>query len=89
LSYSTAEGNLTAQIIVGSFATLVLSQDDSPVRLSVTVTPNKRLTTKKVKKGTRFVTTYLRKAYAGFIEASTAGSAAPSDAVRYQVTTTP
>jgi hypothetical protein len=67
----------------------VLSQDDSPVSLTVSVTPNKRLLTKKVKKGKRLLTTTLRKTQSGLIEATAAGDPTQSDTVRYQVTTTP
>jgi hypothetical protein len=89
VSYATAEGNVTAQMIAGSFATSVMGQDDPPVALTVSVSPNKRLLTKKVKKGKRLLTTYLRKNYSGLIEAKAAGDANLSDTVRYQVTTTP
>jgi len=89
VSYSTAAGNVTAQMIAGSFATPVLSQDDSPVTLTVSVSPNKRLLTKKVKKGKRVLTTTLRKTYSGFIEATATDDPARSDRVRYQVTTAP
>jgi hypothetical protein len=89
VSYSTAGGNVTAKIIAGSFATPVLSQDDSPVTLTVSVSPNKRLLKKKVKKGKRRLTTYLRKTYSGFIEATATDDPTRSDTVRYQVTTTP
>jgi hypothetical protein len=89
VSYATAEGNVTAAVIAGSFATPVLSQDDSPVNLTVSVSPNKRLLTKKVKKGKRALTTTLRKTYSGFIEATATDDPTRSDAVRYKVTTTP
>jgi hypothetical protein len=89
VGYFSGGGNVTAQMIAGTFATAVMGPDDPPIGLSVTITPNKRLLTKKVKKGKRTVTTYLRKTYAGFIEARAAGNTALSDTVRYQVTTTP
>jgi len=89
VSYSTAEGNVTAQVIAGSFATPVMGQDDPPVNLTVSVSPNKRLLTKKVRKGKRVLTTYLRKTHSGVIEATAAGDPTRSDAVRYRVTTMP
>jgi uncharacterized delta-60 repeat protein len=89
VSYATAEGNVTAQMITGSFATPVMGQDDAAVGMTVTITPNKRLLTKKVKKGKRLLTTTLRKTHSGLIEATAAGDPTRSDTVRYQVTTTP
>jgi formylglycine-generating enzyme required for sulfatase activity len=89
VSYFSGGGNVTAQMIAGTFATAVMGPDDAPIGLSVTITPNKRLVTRQVRQGGRLVTTYLRKTYAGFIEARAAGNTALSDAVRYQVTTTP
>jgi hypothetical protein len=89
VSYTTAGANVTAAVIAGSFATPVLSQDDSAVTLSVSVSPNKRLLKKKVKKGKRRLTTYRRKTHSGLIEATAAGDPTRSDTVLYQVTTTP
>ena len=89
VSYSTAAGNVTAQMIAGSFATAVMGPDDSPVTLTVIVLPNKRLLTKKVKKGKRVLTTTLRKTYSGFIEATATDDPTRSDTVRYRVTTAP
>jgi formylglycine-generating enzyme required for sulfatase activity len=89
VSYFSGGGNVTAQMIAGTFATAVMGPDDAPIGLSVTITPNKRLVTRQVRQGGRLVTTYLRKTYAGFIEARAAGNTALSDTVRYQVTTTP
>jgi hypothetical protein len=57
--------------------------------MTIAVTPNKRLLTKKVKKGKRVLTTFLRKTHSGLIEATAAGDSTRSDTVRYQVTTTP
>ena len=89
VSYSTAGANVTAAVIAGTFATEVIGPDDAAVGMTVTITPNKRLLTKKVKKGKRVLTTTLRKTYSGLIEATAAEDPTRSDTVRYQVTTTP
>ncbi len=89
VSYTTAEGDVTAAVIAGTFATEVMGPDDAAVGITVTITPNKRLLTKKVKKGKRLLTTYLRKTHSGLIEATATDDPTRSDTVRYQVTTTP
>jgi len=89
VSYTTAGANVTAAVIAGTFATEVMGPDDAAVGITVTVTPNKRLLTKKVKKGKRVLTTTLRKTHSGLIEATAADDPTRSDTVRYQVTTTP
>ena len=89
VSYTTAGANVTASMIAGTFATEVMGPDDAAVGMTVTITPNKRLLTKKVKKGKRVLTTTLRKTHSGLIEATAAGDPTRSDTVRYQVTTTP
>jgi formylglycine-generating enzyme required for sulfatase activity len=89
VSYTTAGANVTASVIVGTFATEVIGPDDAAVGMTIAVTPNKRLLTKKVKKGKRLLTTTLRKTHSGLIEATAAGDPTRSDTVRYQVTTTP
>jgi uncharacterized delta-60 repeat protein len=89
VSYFSGGGNVTAQMIGGTFTTGVLGPDDAAVGITVTVTPNKRLLKKKVKKGKRRRTTYLRKNYSGLIEATATDDPTRSDTVRYQVTTTP
>ncbi len=86
VSYKTAEANVTAQVIAGTFATPELGPDDAAVGLTVTVTPNRRLLTKTVKNGNRIRTAYLRKTYTGLIEATAARDTNRSDTVRYQIT---
>jgi hypothetical protein len=66
-----------------------MDADDPPLQLTVTVTPNQSEIVKRVLRGGKRVTTYLRRTYSGFIEATAVGNAALSDTVRYQVTTTP
>jgi len=75
-------------VIAGTFATEVMGPDDAAVGMTIAITPNKRLLTKKVKKGKRVLTTTLRKTHSGLIEATAADDATRSDTVRYQVTTT-
>jgi hypothetical protein len=88
VSYFSGSANLTAQIIAGTHTTGVMDRDDPPVSLMVTVVPDRNLATRRVKQGRRFVTTYLRRTYSGFIEATAGSNAALSDTVRFQVTTT-
>jgi hypothetical protein len=89
VSYTTAGANVTASVIAGTFATEVMGPDDAAVGMTIAITPNKRLLTKKVKKGKRVLTTTLRKTHSGLIEATAADDPTRSDTVRYQVTTTP
>lgn len=89
VAYTGPGGNITAQMVTGTFTTASLAEADAPVSISAKVTPNKRKLTKKVRKGKRLVTTYLKKTYAGFIKASASSDASLSDTVTYQVKTTP
>jgi formylglycine-generating enzyme required for sulfatase activity len=87
--YVSGGSNLTAQIVAGTHTTAVMDADDPPLQLTVTVTPNQSEIVKRVLRGGKRVTTYLRRTYSGFIEATAVGNTALSDTVRYQVTTTP
>jgi hypothetical protein len=51
VSYTTAGANVTASVIAVTFATEVIGPDNAAVGMTITITPNKRLLTKKVKKG--------------------------------------
>jgi formylglycine-generating enzyme required for sulfatase activity len=89
VSYFSGGGNVTAQMIAGTFGTPLMGPGDPPLRLTVSVAPKQRLITKKVKKGNRFVPTYLRKTYNGFVEARSVDDTSLYDAARFQVKTTP
>ncbi len=88
-AYFSGGVNVTAQMIAGTLETPVMGPEDTATGLIATVVPNKRLVTKKVGRGRRLVTTYLRKTYSGFIEARAAGNTTFSDTVQFRVTTTP
>ncbi len=82
VGYFSGGSNVTARMIAGTFVTAVMGPDDEPVAFSVTVTPNKRLIIRKVKKGKRVLTTYPRKTHSGLIEATATGDSTRTDRVR-------
>jgi hypothetical protein len=91
VAYNSSAGNVTATVVAGTFTTASITEDGAPVSLSAQVTPNKRNKgiVKKVRRGKRLVTTYLRKTFIGTVRASASSDAGLSDTAGYQVTTTP
>ena len=69
----------------------VLDEDDAPVPISARITPNKKNKgiVKKVRRGSRLITTYLRKTFPGTVVASASSDASLSDTVSYRVNTVP
>jgi hypothetical protein len=88
VTYFSGGANVTAQMIAGTHTTAVMDDDDPPVSLLVTLVPNRRLVTRRVRQGERLVTKYLRRTYSGFIEATAESDGTRSDTVRFQITTT-
>lgn len=91
VAYTGPGGNITAQVVAGTFTTAVLDEDDAPVSIQARVTPNKRskAIVKKVRKGRRLVTTYLRKTFTGTLKATASSDAALTDTATFQVNTVP
>jgi uncharacterized repeat protein (TIGR02543 family) len=91
VAYSASSGNVTAAVVAGTFTTAVLDEDDAPVPISARITPNKKNKgiVKKVRRGSRLITTYLRKTFPGTVVASASSDASLSDTVSYRVNTVP
>ena len=91
VAYNSSAGNVTAAVVAGTFTTASITEGGALVSLSARVTPNKKNKgiVKKVKKGKRTVTTYLRKTFSGTVKASASSNPGLSDTATYQVTTTP
>jgi hypothetical protein len=89
VKYVFGWSNITAQVVAGTFTTTELAAGDEPVQIAVSVVPNPRRVTRKLRVGNRLTTQSLRKSFSGILRASAESSAAFYDQVIFEVTTTP
>ncbi|MBU6180487.1 MAG: hypothetical protein KGR69_12550, partial [Verrucomicrobia bacterium] len=92
ISYtSPTAGNVTAGVIAGTYTTPVITESGAAVPLSAQITPNKnsKSIVKKVKRGKKTITTYLKKTFPGSVTARASSDTTLSDTVNFSVTTTP